>query len=74
MCKLAKACTAPGIKDFDALFWLLGYLRKYPAYGTQFYPNASTSPVNSVLKDQKIETHEIIGFSDARWQDCPDTG
>ncbi len=74
MCKLAKACLAPGIKDFDALFWLLGYLRKYPAYGIRFYPNADKSPINELLRTHEIETNDIMAFSDASWQDCPDTG
>jgi hypothetical protein len=74
VCKLAKACIHPGLKDFDALFWLLGYLRKYPAYGIRFYHNVSKSPVHELLQEQKIETNEIVAFSDASWQDCPDTG
>ena len=74
VCKLAKACLAPGIKDFDALFWLLGYLRKYPAYGIRFYANANKSPINELLQAHKIETRDITAFSDASWQDCPDTG
>jgi hypothetical protein len=74
VCKLAKACIHPGLKDFDALFWLLGYLRKYPAYGIRFYHNTSQSPIHELLKEQNIEPKEIIAFSDASWQDCPDTG
>jgi hypothetical protein len=74
VCKLAKACVNPGIKDYDALYWLLGYLRKYPAYGIRFYTNVSTSPVNELLRNNTIETNEIMAFSDASWQDCPDTG
>jgi hypothetical protein len=73
-CKLAKACIAPGIKDYDALFWLLGYLRKYPAYGVRFYPNPTKSPVHELLKAHNMEPNEITAFSDASWQDCPDTG
>jgi hypothetical protein len=74
VCKLAKACYSPGIKDYDALFWLLGYLRKYPAYGIRFYPNPKQSPVHALLRSHDIETNDIIAFSDASWQDCPDTG
>jgi hypothetical protein len=75
VCKLAKACTNPGIKDFDALFWLLGYLRKRPHYAIKFYVNAADSPVNTLLHTNDIRGHrEIIAFSDASWQDCPDTG
>eukprot|EP00957_Ditylum_brightwellii_P076119 5786816-Ditylum_brightwellii.AAC.1 len=27
-CKLAKACSYPGIKDFEALIWLFEYLKR----------------------------------------------
>ncbi|KAI2500362.1 hypothetical protein MHU86_14105 [Fragilaria crotonensis] len=30
VCKLAKACISPGIPDFRALSWLIGYLRRRP--------------------------------------------
>jgi KUP system potassium uptake protein len=60
--------------DYDALFWLLGYLRKYPDYGICFYPSPDKSPVNQLLDEHKISTNDIIAFSDASWQDCPDTG
>ena len=33
--KLAKACTDPGRKDFEALLWLFGHLRAEPRYGSQ---------------------------------------
>ena len=74
VCKLAKACTAPGIKDYDALFWLLGYLRKCPAYAIKFYPTPSKSPVHELLQSHEIKTNDITVFCDASWQDCPDTG
>ena len=65
VCKLAKACIDPGIKDFDALYWLLGYLRKYPNYGVCFYPTAATSPVNKLLADNNVPYNDIIVFSNA---------
>lgn len=74
VCKLAKACYAPSLNDFHALFWLLGYLRKFPAYGICFYPTPDKSPVNELLATNNVSTNEIIAFSDASWQDCPDTG
>jgi hypothetical protein len=74
VCKLAKACLKPSMHDYDALFWLLGYLRKYPDYGICFYPSPDKSPVNQLLDEHKISTNDIIAFSDASWQDCPDTG
>ena len=74
VCKLAKACTQPGLKDYEALIWLLGFLRKHPALGINFHANASTSPVNQLLRSHHIETSDLLAFSDASWQDCPDTG
>jgi hypothetical protein len=32
VCKLAKACISPGIADFQALTWHIGYLRRRPYY------------------------------------------
>jgi hypothetical protein len=57
------------------LTWLLGYLRKRPDYAIKFYSNADTSPVNKLLAEKNIDDlSDIIAFSDASWQDCPDTG
>ena len=74
ICKLAKACINPGIKDFDALYWLLSYLCKYPTYGIYFYPTATNSPVNKLLAANNVTYSDIIVFSNASWQDCPNTG
>jgi hypothetical protein len=73
-CKLSKACHDPGIKDYEALLWLFGYLRKYPDYGIKFYHDVTQSPVHQIAKSQNVPQSEIIVFSDANWQDCPDTG
>ena len=72
--KLAKSSTCPGIKDFEALMHLFGYLRRYTDYAIKFYANLSDSPVYEILKANKIESTELIGFTDSSWQDCPDTG
>jgi hypothetical protein len=73
-CKLSKACHDPGIKDFEALLWLFGYLRKYPDYGIKFYHDVTQSPVYQIAQSQNVPQSDLIGFSDASWQDCPDTG
>jgi KUP system potassium uptake protein len=73
-CKLSKACHDPGIKDYEALLWLFGYIRNYPDYAIKFYHDVTQSPVYQIAQSQNIPQAEIIGFSDASWQDCPDTG
>ena len=35
--KLSRACIEPGLKDYEALIHLLGYIRKYPNLGNKFY-------------------------------------
>ena len=72
--KLAKSSTCPGLKDFQALMHVFGYLRKYPDYAIKFYSNISECPVYSICERHEIEMTEIVGFSDTSWQDCPDTG
>ena len=72
--KLAKSCTDPGLKDFEALLHVFGYLRCFPDYALKFDANVSESPVHQICQKYKIETSSIIGFSDTSWQDCPDTG
>ena len=73
ICKLSKACITPGIKDYEALMWTLGYLRKRPNYGLKFYSNYQSTPVFKLLMANKINPTELIAFSDSSWQDCPDT-
>ena len=72
--KLAKSSTNPGIKDFETLMHLFGYLRRYPDYAIKYYGNLKDSPVHVICEKQKITTTDIIAFSDSSWQDCPDTG
>jgi hypothetical protein len=73
-CKLSKACHDPGIKDFEALLWLFGYLRKNPDIGIKYYHDITQSPIYQIAKSQNIPQSELLAFSDASWQDCPDTG
>ena len=72
--KLAKSSSNPGLKDFEALLHVFGYLRCFPDYGLKFYSRIEDSPVYDICNRNKIEISDIIGFSDSSWQDCPDSG
>ena len=72
--KLAKSSTNPGIKDYEALLHVFGYLRKYPDYAVKFHADISKSSVHKICINNNIEVTKLIGFSDASWQDCVDTG
>ena len=72
--KMAKSCSNPGIKDYEAVFWTLGYLRKYLSYGIKIYSKYEDSPVYKICKDNGIEPRDIVVMSDTSFQDCPDTG
>ena len=72
--KLAKSANNPGVKDFQALMHLFGYLRKFPDYAIKFYADVTQSPVYDICQRHKISMPQIIGFSDTSWQDCLDTG
>ena len=72
--KLAKSANNPGLKDFEALLHLFGYLRQYPDYAIKFYSDIKQSPVYKICSNHNIDMTGLIGFSDASWQDCPDTG
>ena len=74
VCKLAKACICPGETDFRALIWFIGYLRRHPYYALKFYPDATTNPVYDVRRQHRIPLSDLTVFSNASWQDCPDTG
>jgi hypothetical protein len=72
--KLAKSANNPGMKDFEALMHVFGYLRKYSDRAIKFYADPSESPAHKICARHKIETTHIIGFSDSSWHDCPDSG
>jgi len=74
VCKLAKACTCPGMKDYDALIWLLGYLKLKPNLAIKFYPDRNKNPIYNICLANSIPYSDITIFTDASWQDCPDTG
>ena len=73
--KLAKSANNPGLADFNALLHLFGYLRKYPDYAIKFYQNVKESQVYKICEQNNLlPIPSIVGFTDASWQDCPDTG
>ncbi|KAI2507460.1 hypothetical protein MHU86_6952 [Fragilaria crotonensis] len=71
VCKLAKACISPGIPDFRALTWLIGYLRRRPYYALKFYPDGTSNPIYDICIHHRIPYTDLTVFSDASWQDCP---
>jgi hypothetical protein len=71
VCKLAKACIAPG---FRALTWLISYLCCHPYYALKFYPDFTSLPIYEICLQNRIPYADLTVFSDDSWQDCPDTG
>eukprot|EP00957_Ditylum_brightwellii_P067339 5110845-Ditylum_brightwellii.AAC.1 len=69
-----QACSDPGMKDFEALIWLFGYLRREWNLGICFYSDASKSPANQIANKHRIGSSDILVFTNASWQGCPDTG
>jgi hypothetical protein len=74
--KLSKACHDPRIKDFKALMWLFGYLRKYYSdYCVKFYLDVTQSPRCQIMKTHKVPISELVVYTDApSWQNCPYMG
>ena len=74
--KLAKFCNEPGMKHFRALVWLIGYLNTTKNRGIKFYHNYKDSPIYKLCQSNNIPISDDgqVTFSDASWQDCPDTG
>jgi hypothetical protein len=74
-CKLAKACICPGKANFCALIWLIGYLQQCPYYAIKFYPpDTISNPVHNVCSQHRKPHSNLTVFSNASWQDFPDTG
>jgi hypothetical protein len=74
VCKLAKACICNGKTNFHALTWLIGYLQQRPYYAIKFNPDTTSNPFYNVCRQHRIPHSDLTVFSDASWQDCPDTG
>ena len=72
--KLAKFCNEPGKVHYQALIWLLGYLKQTGNLGIRYYHNEKNSPLGEMLARNNIQAEgEEITFSDSSWQDCKDT-
>jgi len=74
VCKLAKACQMPSAQDYDGLFWLLGYIKARPDLAICFYPSPQNNPIRTLCDANSVPYSELCVFTDASWQDCPDTG
>jgi hypothetical protein len=73
--KLAKFCNNPGKVHYQALIWLLGYLKKTANLGIRYYHDPKTSPIGELLERNNIQQDdELVVFSDSSWQDDKDTG
>ncbi|MGH3054708.1 MAG: reverse transcriptase domain-containing protein, partial [Gaiellaceae bacterium] len=73
--KLVKFNNNPGKIHFEALIFLLGYLRDNPYLGIKFYSNIADAPVTQLLRSQNITpSSNFYSFSDSSWQDCPTSG
>jgi hypothetical protein len=74
--KLAKAMSSPGRPHFVAVRHLLHHIRCYPDFGITFYHNPEESPLhkNVIVPLNLDPTPWLHVFSDASFQDCPDTG
>ena len=73
--KLAKYVMDPGVKHFEALMHLLGYLNKHPNMAIRFYNKVEDSPIAKILRmnHKPDEFPTTVTFSDSSRQDCPDT-
>ena len=72
--KLAKFCNNPGKVHYQALIWLLGYLKQTSNLGIKYYHNEKNSPLGEMLTRNNIQIEEEeVTFSDSSWQDCKDT-
>lgn len=74
VCKLAKACICPGPKDHQALRWLIGYIRYRPDLAIRFYPDKGNNPISKLCRTARVPESDTVGFTDASFHDCPDTG
>ena len=64
------------MKHFKALVWLIGYLSTTQDRGIRYYHNYEDSPIHKLClrNNVPISKDGSVTFSDASWQDCPDTG
>ena len=67
--KLAKYVMDPGVKHFEALMHLLGYLNKHPNMAIRFYNKVEDSPIAKILRmnHKPDEFPTTVTFSDSSW-------
>ena len=49
-------------------------MRSEQSWGSKFYSHIKESPVYDIPTKQETIKSELVVFTDASWQDCPDTG
>lgn len=79
--KLAKYCTNPGVRHFECLYHLLGYLNRTKNFGIRYYDDYEKAPVCKLYKSDvlnidhtKGDVPTTITFTDASFQDQVDDG
>ncbi|MGH7954813.1 MAG: reverse transcriptase domain-containing protein [Gloeomargaritales cyanobacterium] len=79
--KLAKYGINPGIKHFECLFHLLGYLNRTKHFGIRYFHNYEDSPVCKLYRSDIISDKEgdecvprTVTFTDSSFQDQIDDG
>ena len=74
--KLAKFSNNPGMKHFRALVWLVSYINTTQDKGIRYYHEYQKSPIYKLCQRNNVPISKDghVTFSDASWQDCPDTG
>ena len=73
--KLSKFSANPGKVHFEALIYLLRYIRDNKTLGLKYYADLNYAPVTDILRQANIKTNNhLMAFSDSSLQDCPDTG
>lgn len=64
----------PGLVDYEALYWLIGYIKARPDLAVKFYPNPDKNPIVDICRMNNIPYSDLAVITDGSWQDCPDTG
>jgi hypothetical protein len=72
--KLAKFCNNPGKVHYQALLWLLGYLKQTANLGIKYYHDTKCSTMGDLLlRNNILQDNEMVAFCDSSWQDDKDT-
>jgi hypothetical protein len=62
------------VKDLSCLQHTCSLCSQRPYYAIKFYPDTTSNPVYNVCRQHRVPHSNLTVFSDASWQDCPDTG